>query len=183
LSGDTLAFVALRKATSTTARVMTVKLGGGAATTRWSAKVGHGNGPLQLAMAGKAVAALWSQERGAEQHLDAQTAPGRKVRTLAVITPDASCCESARFRALGFASSKAVSALIVSGDDEGNVDWHVYRYGLAKGVANTTDGPQDSASGDDGPALNAVSLAVDGSREVVLAADATSPYGIYAFAP
>jgi hypothetical protein len=101
---------------------------------RTSANVGHGNGPLQLAMAGKAVAALWSHERGAEQHLDAQAAPGTAT-------------------------------------------------GSARDVANATDGPQDSASGDDGPALNAGSPAVDGSREVVLAADATSPYGIYAFAP
>jgi hypothetical protein len=183
LSRDTLAFVALRKATSTTARVMTVKLDGGAATTRWSAKVGHGNGPFQLAIAGKTVAALWSQERGSEQHLDAQTAPGGKVRALAVIRPDESCCESSRFRALGFASAKAVSALVVSGDDEGNADWNVYRYGLAKGVGKAADGPQDSASGDDAFALNAVSLAEDGSREVVLAADAASPYGIYAFGP
>lgn len=177
LSRDTLAFVALRKATSTTARVMTVKLNGGAATTRWGAKVGHGNGPFQLAIAGKAVAALWSLDRGSEQHLDAQTAPGGKVRALAVIFPDESCCSSARFRALGFASAKAVSALIVSADDEGNADWHVSRYGLAKGVGNTTDGPQDSASDD------AASLAEDGSREVVLASDAASPYGIYAFGP
>jgi hypothetical protein len=182
LSRDTLAFVALPKATGTTARVMTVTLDGGAATTRWSAKVGHGSGPLQLAIDGKAVAALWSQASGHEQRLDAQTVPGAKVRKLDVAGDDESCCESDRLAALGFASAKAVSVLVVSADDEGDADWHVYRFGLARGV-KTTDGPQDSASGDEAAALQAVSLAEDGSREVVLAADATNPYGIYAFAP
>jgi hypothetical protein len=44
-------------------------------------------------------------------------------------------------------------------------------------------GPEDSASGGDAFTLPATSLASDGTRDVVIAGDATHPFGVYAFTP
>ena len=60
--------------------------------------------------------------------------------------------------------------------------WDIFRLALIKG-AKAVSGPTDSASGDDAAALAATSLASDGTRDIVLAGDATHPFGVYAFTP
>ena len=180
LSGDRLAFVAVPRGNKASALIMTENLGGGSARTRWSARVGHGNGPLQIAVDGNAVAAIWSQAEGSEQRLDAQSAPGAKVRRLGVAGNDFSCCEADRFASLAFLNSATVSVLDVSGDDEGNAEWRVDRLALGS-AKKPAAGPIDQASGSAADPLLALSLAEDGQRDIVLEADSTHPFGVYAF--
>lgn len=181
LSGDTLAFIALpnRRAGKTSARVMTMGLAGGAAHTRWTRKLADG-GPLQVAIDGKAVAAMWTQNHGRQQRVDAQPAPHAKVLKLADGGGDESCCEFSDLESLAFTSPKLLSLLEVGGDDQGNRYWDIFRLALIKD-AKAVIGPADSDTGDD--ALTATSLASDGTRDVVLAGDATHPFGVYAFTP
>jgi hypothetical protein len=180
LSRDTLAFVALPKgrARKTSVRIMTVGLAGGAARTRWTGKL-RNDSPLQVAIDGKAVAVMWAQRTG-EQRVDAQPAPHAKVLTLVVADGDESCCESSSLVSLSLTSPKLVSLLGIGGDDDGNVYWYISRLALKKG-AKSVSGPGDSASGDN--YLTATSLASDGTRDVVIAGDATHPFGVYAFTP
>jgi hypothetical protein len=180
LSGDRLAFVAVRRGNKTSARIMTEKLGSASARTRWSAKVGHGSGPVQIAVSGNAVAAIWAQSGNSEQRLDAQSAPGAKVRRLGVAGSDFSCCEADRYASLAFLDSRTVSVLDVSGDDEGNAEWRVDRMALGGGKKPAA-GPKDEASGSAADGLLALSLAEDGKRDIVLTADSTHPFGVYAF--
>jgi hypothetical protein len=114
--------------------------------------------------------------------VDAQPAPHAKVRTLAVGGGSESCCESSSLVSLSFTSPKMVSLLERGGDDEGNVYWDIFRLALSKGV-KPVRGPEDSASGGDAFSLSATSLASDGTRDVVIADDATHPFGVYAFTP
>ncbi len=180
LSRDTLAFAALPKgrAKKTSVRIMTVGLAGGAARTRWTGKLSN-DSPLQVAIDGKTVAVMWAQRTG-EQRVDAQPAPHAKVLTLRVVDGNESCCESFGLVSLSLTSPKLVSLLLVGGDDEGNVYWDIFRVAVKKG-AKSVSGPEDSDSGD--PSLTATSLASDGTRDVVIAGDATHPFGVYAFTP
>lgn len=178
LAGDTLAFIGRPKGKRawSTARVMTVKLAGDRAVTRWSAKTARGNGPLQLAIQGAAVAALW--QHGAEERLEVQRTPSVKPRRLDVARDDEGCCTYRSFESLAFAGPGTVSVLF-TGLMKLDTYWTVLRYSAVTGK-RLGSGPYGKAIG---PATSADGLAEDGAgRTVVLAADLKHRYGVYEFA-
>lgn len=167
------------KAGKKSARVMTTKLSGGSATTRFTLGYGKSKGPERLAISGTAIAAITDDR---EQSLVAQTAPKAKVRALYNAGSDESCCERDSLDGLSFANASTVNVIYSSANDDGDASWSVLRLTTAKGK-KVGSGARDSEKGNSDALLTATSLASDGRRDVVLAANDTQPFGVYQFAP